>query len=290
MGRSEIKARDDSEYKSKTIGKYVLGPTLGEGTFGKVKRARHVETNQEVAIKIIDKAKVRQQNMGIQIKREVNIMKQIGSTKKNFVQLYEVLASRSKIFLVLELVKGGELFDLIVKEKRFNETKALYYFKQLVTCVELCHNMGVCHRDLKPENLLLDENDNLKISDFGLSALYDTGDGIMASRAHLLHTTCGTPNYVAPEVLEDNGYDGRKADIWSMGVILYVLVVGALPFEEKSLPKLFEKIRNADYPKPSFLSKKVSNLISSILVSDPKERATINEIQCHPWYNYCETA
>lgn len=146
--------------------------------------------------------------------------------------------------------------------------------------------MGVCHRDLKPENLLLDGNDNLKISDFGLSALYTTssGEGMMSCRAELLHTTCGTPNYVAPEVLEDEGYDGRKADIWSMGVILYVLVVGSLPFDEKTLPKLFEKIRQAKYLMPSFVSRDLSDLIKAILNADPKKRFSITDIKSHAWY------
>jgi len=143
----------------------------------------------------------------------------------------------------------------------------------------------VCHRDLKPENLLLDKDDNLKISDFGLSALYSSGEGTMIScRAELLHTTCGTPNYVAPEVLQDNGYDGRKADIWSCGVILYVLVVGMLPFDEKTLSKLFEKIKMTEYLMPSFLSSDLKDLISSILIADPKHRATIDEIKSHRWY------
>ena len=285
------KKNNEAGKKVKTVGKYELGQTLGEGTFGKVKKGIHKETKEEVAIKIIDKEKVRQQNMGVQIKREVNIMKQIGLEEKNshVVKLHEVLASKSKIYLILELVTGGELFDKIVREKRFTETKARRYFKQLVTSVELCHNMGVCHRDLKPENLLLDDDDNLKISDFGLSALYNTSEGSMAScRAQLLHTTCGTPNYVAPEVLEDKGYDGRKADIWSMGVILYVLVVGALPFDEKTLPKLFEKIQSAAYPIPSFLSADASNLIGSILIKDPTQRATILDIKSHPWYSFEE--
>ena len=292
--RKEKKDASGSGNKVKTIGKYELRESLGEGTFGKVKRGVHTETKQDVAIKIIDKEMVRQQNMGIQIKREVNIMKQIGLKEKecNVVKLYEVLASKSKIYLILELVTGGELFDKIVKEKRFNELKARRYFRQLVTTVELCHNMGVCHRDLKPENLLLDDNDNLKISDFGLSALYTSGgeDGSMLScRAQLLHTTCGTPNYVAPEVLNDEGYDGRKADIWSMGVILYVLVVGTLPFDEISLPKLFEKIRNADFPMPSFLSPSLSSLISSILIADPKKRACISQIKTHHWFCHEES-
>lgn len=276
----------------KTIGKYVLGTTLGEGTFGKVKKAIHIETKDEFAIKIIDKDKVREQNMGIQIKREVNIMKQIGQKEDNInvVKLYEVLASKSKIYLVLEYVKGGELFNHISREKRFTEKRALHYFRQLVTSVQLCHHMGVCHRDLKPENLLLDEKDNLKISDFGLSALYTScGEGSMMScRAELLHTTCGTPNYVAPEVLDNDGYDGRKADIWSIGVILYVMVVGVLPFDEKTLPQLFAKIKSADYTIPTFLSVELRDLIGRILKGDPKQRASIKDITCHPWF--CQSA
>lgn len=286
--------------KKKKVGKYELGKTLGEGTFGKVKYAIHTVTGKEVAIKILDKDKIRRENLGLQIKREVSIMKQIGSYEsgeKNpyVVQLYEVLASKNKIYLILELITGGELFEKIVKETRFTELKARYYLRQLVTGVELCHQLGICHRDLKPENLLLDSKDNLKISDFGLSALYN-GDcegpvmtEMMSCRASLLHTACGTPNYVAPEVLKKGGYDGRAADIWSIGVILYVLVTGTLPFDAPTLPLLFGKIQSADYPMPSFLSTSLGSLIRKILVSDPESRASIAEIKTHPWYCYEET-
>ena len=153
--------------------------------------------------------------MGLQIKREVHIMKQIKDKNPHVVQLYEVLASKTKIYLVMELVKGGELFDKLVQEHRFSESKARYYFRQLVSSVELCHKLGVIHRDLKPENLLLDSEGKLKIRD--LSALYEGTEESslsMSCRVDLLHTTCGTPNYVSPEVLKDDGYDGRKADIW----------------------------------------------------------------------------
>lgn len=208
-----------------------------------------------MAIKVLDKEKIQQQNMGQQIKKEISIMKVV--RHPNIVQLREVLASKSKIFIVLELVTGGELFDQIVKEGKFTEDKARYYFRQLVHGLEYCNSKGVCHRDLKPENLLLDGNNDLKISDFGLSALYTGGDEETASRTTLLHTTCGTPNYVAPEVLEDNGYDGRSADIWSCGVILYVLLAGFLPFDEQTMPQLFEKIQSASYQFPRLVKKKV---------------------------------
>jgi serine/threonine protein kinase len=164
----------------KRVGKYEIGKTLGEGTFGKVKFAVNTETGEKVAIKILDKEKIQKQNMGAQIKKEISIMKMV--KHHNIVKLYEVLASRTKIFIVLELITGGELFDKIVAESRFDEKTARFYFRQLIKGVKYCHNQGVCHRDLKPENLLLDEHSDLKISDFGLSALY-TGSADDEGRA-----------------------------------------------------------------------------------------------------------
>ena len=221
--------------------------------------------------------------MGNQIKKEISIMKVVHHP--NVVQLKEVLASRTKIFIVLELVTGGELFDSIVKEGKFSDDKARKYFRQLIHGLSYCNTKGVCHRDLKPENLLLDQNANLKISDFGLSALYTGGDdGETNQRTLLLHTTCGTPNYVAPEVLEDKGYDGKKADIWSCGVILYVLLAGFLPFDEKKMADLFRKIQAAEVQYPAWFSDDVRDLLRKILTADPGNRANISEIQQHQWY------
>ena len=193
-----------------------------------------------------------------------------------------MLASRTKIFIVLELVTGGELFDRIVKSGKLEEGDARPYFRQLVGGVSYCHSQGVAHRDLKPENLLLDGGGCLKISDFGLSALYDGEDG--ASRSQMLHTTCGTPNYVAPEVLMNEGYDGRIADCWSIGVILYVLLAGFLPFDESTMHALFQKIKDADYAYPDFFTKPVTDLVDTILVADPKARATLADVQKNAWF------
>jgi serine/threonine protein kinase len=265
----------------KRVGKYEIGKTLGEGTFGKVKYAVNTDTGERVAIKILDKEKIQKQNMGAQIKKEISIMKMVKN--RHVVKLYEVLASRTKIFIVLELITGGELFDKIVAEGRFNEDMARFYFKQLCNGVRYCHSQGVCHRDLKPENLLLDEGGYLKISDFGLSALYTgTGEGD-TSRTTLLHTTCGTPNYVAPEVLNDKGYDGRAADVWSMGVILYVLLAGFLPFDEPHMSALFRKIQKAEFVYPSWFSTEIRALIDRVLIPDPTKRATLDEIMSDPW-------
>ena len=228
----------------------------------------------------LDKERIQKQSMGSQIKKEIAIMKQL--RHPHVVRLREVLASRTKIFIVLELVTGGELFDLIVKSGRLTEDEARPYFRQLVEGVSYCHSQGVAHRDLKPENLLLDENMKLRISDFGLSALYDGENG--SSRSELLHTTCGTPNYVAPEVLQNEGYDGAVADCWSVGVILYVLLAGFLPFDENTMSALFAKIKDAEYAYPQWFSTLVIDLIDGILVADPKDRKTLDQVQTHDWF------
>jgi 5'-AMP-activated protein kinase catalytic alpha subunit len=263
----------------KKVGKYEIGKTLGEGTFGKVKRAVNTEDQRVVAIKVLDKDKIQKQNMGSQIKKEISIMKMV--KHPNVVELVEVLASKTKIFIVLELVTGGELFDEIVKEGKLIPEDARMYFRQLCEAVLYCHSKGVSHRDLKPENLLLDANGDLKISDFGLSALV-RGDGDQ-TRAELLHTTCGTPNYVAPEVLADNGYDGPAADTWSCGVILYVLLAGFLPFDEPTMSALFRKIGKADFSYPTWFEPEVRDLLDRIMVVDPSTRLTLEQILEHAW-------
>lgn len=284
-------------------------------THPRVKFAVNTETNESVAIKILEKEKIQKQKMGEQIKREISILKLI--RHKYIVNLIEVLASPSKIFIVLELVTGGELFDKIVALGKLDEATARYYFLQLVEGVMYCHSQGVCHRDLKPENLLLDDKLNLKISDFGLSSLtgvnncegktslntssssidISSGDSPInesdninlssstssSSSTILLHTTCGTPNYVAPEVLLDKGYDGKLADIWSMGVILFVLLSGYLPFDEPNMTDLFKKISTATYSFPSFMSEDARNLIQRILNPDPSKRYSLIDILNDPW-------
>ncbi|XP_040949288.1 CBL-interacting protein kinase 32 isoform X2 [Gossypium hirsutum] len=253
MSQSKIKRR---------VGKYEIGRTIGEGTFAKVKFARNTETGEPVALKILDKEKVLKHKMAEQIKREIATMKLI--KHPNVVRLYEIMGSKTKIFIVLEYVTGGELFDKIVNNGRMREDEARRYFHQLINVVDYCHSRGVYHRDLKPENLLLDAYGNLKVSDFGLSALSKQvrDDG-------LLHTTCGTPNYVAPEVLDDGGYDGATADLWSCGVILFVLLAGYLPFDDSNLMNLYKKISAAEFTCPPWLSFSAMKLITQILDPNP---------------------
>lgn len=259
------------------VGRYELGRTLGEGTFAKVKFARNIETGENVAIKVLDKEKILKHKMITQIKREISTMKLI--RHPNVIRMYEVMASKTKIYIVLEFVTGGELFDKIAMKGRLKEDEARKYFQQLINAVDYCHSRGVFHRDLKPENLLLDANGVLKVSDFGLSALPQ-----QVREDGLLHTTCGTPNYVAPEVINNKGYDGAKADLWSCGVILFVLMAGYLPFEDSNLMALYKKIFKAEFTCPPWFSSSAKKLIKRILDPSPSTRITISEVIENEWF------
>ena len=256
--------------------RYELGKLLGQGTFAKVHHARNLKTGTSVAIKIIDKEKILRVGMVDQIKREISVMRLVRHL--NVVELYEVMASKAKIYFVMEYAKGGELFNKVAKGK-LKEDIARKYFQQLISAVDFCHSRGVYHRDLKPENLLLDENGNLKVSDFGLSALAESKhqDG-------LLHTTCGTPAYVAPEVINRKGYDGAKADIWSCGVVLFVLLAGYLPFHDSNLMELYRKIGKAEFRYPNWFPQEVRRLLSKILDPNPKTRISIAKIRENSWF------
>ncbi|KAK6147868.1 hypothetical protein DH2020_018780 [Rehmannia glutinosa] len=260
--------------RSIIFGKYETGRLLGKGTFAKVYHARNLITSESVAIKVICKDLVKKEGLMEQIQREISVMRLV--RHPNVVEIKEVMATKQKIFFVMEYVKGGELFAKVARGK-LKEEIARKYFQQLISAVDFCHSRGVFHRDLKPENLLLDEDGNLKVSDFGLSALPEQlrNDG-------LLHTQCGTPAYVAPEVLRQKGYDGAKADIWSCGVILYVLLAGFLPFQDENMMKMYTKIFKAEYEFPPWFSHDAKRLISRLLVADPEKRIKIPAIMRAP--------
>lgn len=266
-----------SEANHKIFEKYELGRLLGCGAFAKVYHARDLTTGHSVAIKAVSKQRIQKGNLTAHVEREIAIMHRL--RHPNIVRLYEVLATKSKIYFVMEFAKGGELFAKIAKG-RFSEDLSRRYFKQLVSAVGYCHSRGVYHRDLKPENLLLDENWELKVTDFGLSAVTD-----QIRQDGCLHTLCGTPAYVAPEILAKKGYDGAKVDIWSCGIILYVLNAGYLPFNDTNLMSMYRKIYKGEFRCPKWTSPELKRLLGRLLDTNPETRITIDEIMEDPWLN-----
>ena len=263
---------------TKRVGKYLVGRTIGEGTYAKVKYAQHSETGEAVALKILDKEHLVRTRMVEQVKKEITILKQLHHP--HVVDLKEVMSSRDKIFMAMELVTGGDLFDKIATEGPMKEPAARVIFAQLLSALSYCHAHGVHHRDLKPENVLLSSSGDVKLSDFGLGSIRQEDT---ARSTGLLRTICGTPNYAAPEILAREGYDGAAADIWSLGVVLYVVLCGCLPFDEDNLPDLFRKISSADYEIPPWLSQNATSLIGMMIQADPTKRATLEKIWNHPW-------
>ncbi|CAD6333096.1 unnamed protein product [Miscanthus lutarioriparius] len=253
---------------------YRIGKTLGIGSFGKVKIAEHILTGHKVAIKILNRRKIRSMEMEEKVKREIKILRLF--MHPHIIRLYEVIDTPDDIYVVMEYVKSGELFDYIVEKGRLHEEEARRFFQQIISGVEYCHRNMVVHRDLKPENLLLDSKCNVKIADFGLSNVMRDG--------HFLKTSCGSPNYAAPEVISGKLYAGPEVDVWSCGVILYALLCGTLPFDDENIPNLFKKIKGGIYTLPSHFSPSARDLIPRMLVVDPMKRITIREIREHVWF------
>merc|ERR1711962_746841 len=238
------------------IGHYILGETLGIGTFGKVKVGFHQLTGHKVAVKILNRQKIKNLDVVGKIRREIQNLKLF--RHPHIIKLYQVISTPTDIFMVMEYVAGGELFDYIVKHGKLTEDKARRFFQQIMSGVEYCHRHNVVHRDLKPENLLLDQNLNVKIADFGLSNMMTDGE--------FLKTSCGSPNYAAPEVISGKLYAGPEVDVWSSGVILYALLCGTLPFDDDNHNKLFAKIKRGVYETPEDIKRSsVSNLIAHML-------------------------
>ncbi|CAG9461583.1 unnamed protein product [Pedinophyceae sp. YPF-701] len=228
----------------------------------------------KVAIKILNKKKIKAMEMDEKVRREIKILRLF--MHPHIIRLYEVMDTASDIYVVMEYVKSGELFDYIVEKGRLMEDEARHFFQQIISGVEYCHRHMVVHRDLKPENILLDAKMNVKIADFGLSNVMRDG--------HFLKTSCGSPNYAAPEVISGKMYAGPEVDVWSCGVILYALLCGSLPFDDENIPNLFKKIKGGIYNLPSHLSPGARDLIPRMLLVDPMKRITILEVRQHPWF------
>ncbi|CED85333.1 pkinase-domain-containing protein [Phaffia rhodozyma] len=270
MSSSQAPAR---EQKPVRIGQYHMLQTLGTGSFGKVKLAVHTVTGHKVAMKIINRKKIINMEMTPRVRREIQYLKLL--RHPHIIKLYEVITTPTDIIMVIEYA-GNELFNYIVDKGKMPEDEARRFFQQIICAIEYCHRHKIVHRDLKPENLLLDDSLNVKIGDFGLSNIMQDGD--------FLKTSCGSPNYAAPEVISGKLYAGPEIDIWSCGVILYVMLCGRLPFDDEYIPTLFKKINGGIFHLPSYLSVEAKHLLSQMLIVDPMKRITISEIRQLPWF------
>ncbi|XP_032089709.1 serine/threonine-protein kinase MARK2 isoform X7 [Thamnophis elegans] len=256
------------------IGNYRLLKTIGKGNFAKVKLARHVLTGKEVAVKIIDKTQLNSSSLQ-KLFREVRIMKVLNHP--NIVKLFEVIETDKTLYLVMEYASGGEVFDYLVAHGRMKEKEARAKFRQIVSAVQYCHQKFIVHRDLKAENLLLDADMNIKIADFGFSNEFTFGNK--------LDTFCGSPPYAAPELFQGKKYDGPEVDVWSLGVILYTLVSGSLPFDGQNLKELRERVLRGKYRIPFYMSTDCENLLKKFLILNPSKRGTLEQIMKDRWMN-----
>ncbi|XP_077420373.1 MAP/microtubule affinity-regulating kinase 3a isoform X11 [Vanacampus margaritifer] len=279
--RSGVRSRGSEEPQQPHVGNYRLLKTIGKGNFAKVKLARHILTGREVAIKIIDKTQLNPNSLQ-KLFREVRIMKILNHP--NIVKLFEVIETERTLYLVMEYASGGEVFDYLVAHGRMKEKEARAKFRQIVSAVQYCHQKHIVHRDLKAENLLLDADMNIKIADFGFSNEFTMGNK--------LDTFCGSPPYAAPELFQGKKYDGPEVDVWSLGVILYTLVSGSLPFDGQNLKELRERVLRGKYRIPFYMSTDCENLLKRFLVLNPAKRGTLevredaqNQIMKDRWIN-----
>ncbi|XP_023813571.1 serine/threonine-protein kinase BRSK2-like isoform X2 [Oryzias latipes] len=269
MSSKEVTTGQSNQY----VGPYRLEKTLGKGQTGLVKLGVHCITGQKVAIKIVNREKL-SESVLTKVEREIAILKLI--EHPHVLKLHDVYENNKYLYLVLEHVSGGELFDYLVKKGRLTPKEARKFFRQIISALDFCHSHSICHRDLKPENLLLDEKNNIRIADFGMASL-QVGDS-------LLETSCGSPHYACPEVIRGEKYDGRRADVWSCGVILFALLVGALPFDHDNLRQLLEKVKSGVFHMPHFIPPDCQALLKGMIQVDPDKRLSLEAIQKHAWY------
>jgi len=262
-------------FPSELTDQFKFAETIGEGGFAKVRVARHKLTNEKVAIKIMDKAKLAKTNDLPRVKLEIEALKDLHH--HGIAQLYLFHETPTQFYLILEHAPGGELFDYIVSQQRCKEDVARRFFRQIIAGVAHCHERGIAHRDLKPENLLLDKQMNIKLIDFGLIAR--PGD----IKTDLLKTCCGSAAYAAPELIRGEKYLGEAADMWSLGILLYALLVGWLPFDDDNMQTLYKLIQKGSYEIPAFLSNESVKLIGALLKHKPQQRLTMEQLLSHSW-------
>lgn len=256
-------------------GDYRLERTIGKGSYGKVKLATQLSTGDRVALKFISRASIKKPTHWTRIRREINLLRAMHHP--HIVKLYDYRDNGNDILLMMEYISGGDLFDRIVnhREHRFSEREARPLFRQIVSAVDYCHQNRIIHRDLKPENLMVDDKNQIKLIDFGFANIY--------SPRGYLETNCGSPLYASPEIVQGTKYIGPEVDIWSLGVILFAMLTGTLPFEDDQLKGLYAKICAGNFVCPSYLSPEACDLIRSMLTVDPKQRATMKDIKFSAW-------
>ncbi|KAJ5066607.1 protein kinase [Anaeramoeba ignava] len=258
-----------------TVGQYTLGKTIGIGSYGKVKLGTHIETGEKAAIKIFSKSEMyKKSNLAVKIQREISVLKFLNHP--NVLKLHDVFETSQKLYLVLQHIQGGDLSNFMKKKKSISREQILVFFQQIIYGLEYCHNHLICHRDLKPDNLLIDENENVKIGDFGMAKLMKNDC--------LLDTACGSPQYAAPEVINGVPYDGRISDIWSCGVVLYQMLSGKLPFDDSNITRLLTKVKKGKFKIPKNFTEIEADLISQMITVDTSLRINIPEIKKHPYF------
>jgi 5'-AMP-activated protein kinase catalytic alpha subunit len=273
-----LEDRNGEEDKNKTKCDFTIMQVIGEGAFATVRLGINNQTNEQVAIKIMEKNKIVQEEDKIKIEREKMLHQNL--RHPNIVQLYSVIEKNDKIYLIMEYVKGKELFDYIVFKKKLTEMESCLFFQQIISGIEYLHKIKYVHRDIKPENLLINqETKELKIIDFGFSNICTNPN------KNLLESACGSPYYAAPEMLSGQKYVAPPVDIWSSGIVLYTMICGYLPFEDEDNNLLYEKIRKGKFVIPKHVSEQARDLLNNILVTDPQKRFTINQIKNHPWFS-----
>ena len=268
-----IKYENDDNNKKKET-QFILGKKIGQGTFATVRLATHIKTNEIVAIKILDKEKMKEIDK-IRSNREIKILKKM--RHRNIVHLYNDINTEKLIYLIMEYVKGKELLAYINEKNKLNENESCYYFQQIISGIEYLEKLKIVHRDIKLENIIIEDNKNIKILDFGLSNFYQ--------KNNILYSSCGSLCYASPEMVEGKKYSGSCVDIWPSGIVLFAMLCGYLPFTDSNEQKLFKKIVEGKLYFPHYLSEQAKDLLNKVLTKDPLKRITINKIKKHPWFN-----
>ena len=272
----DIQKTENTLKIQKKIGNYILLDTIGKGTFSKVTLGYHIQTNQTVAIKILEKDKIQDKIDIERINREITILKLL--YHPNISQLYETLSTSHNFYIMMEYIDGGDLFEYISTNNYLSEQKSCKYFRQLISAIEYLNKLGIAHRDIKPENILLNSTKTtLKLIDFGLSNF--------CGKDEMLNSSCGSPCYASPEMISGYPYYGLISDIWSCGIVLYCMLIGSLPFDDENLKILYDQITEGKFYVPSTLSNEAIDLLKKLLCVNPQKRITLNEIKNHVWFN-----